>query len=40
MFPHSPAAFDAATRKFSMARALSILQGLRGDQKQKAEAAE
>ena len=30
MFPHSPAAFDAKTRTFSMARALSIMDGLRG----------
>jgi len=29
MLPHSPAAFDAKTRAFSMGRALSILQGLR-----------
>jgi carboxymethylenebutenolidase len=36
MLPHSPAAFDAATRKFSMARALSILEGLRSaDQMQR-----
>ncbi len=40
MLPHSPAAFDAATRKFSMGRALSILETLRGGQRQKAEAAE
>jgi len=30
MLPHSPEAFDAATRKFSMGRALSIMAGLRG----------
>jgi carboxymethylenebutenolidase len=29
MLPHSPAAFDAKTRAFSMARALSIMDGLR-----------
>lgn len=40
MLPHSPRAFDAATRKFSMGRALAILQGLRGEPKPKAEAAE
>jgi carboxymethylenebutenolidase len=40
MFPHSPAAFDPATRKFSFGRALSILEALRGGQKPKAEAAE
>jgi carboxymethylenebutenolidase len=40
MLPHSPAAFDAKTRAFSMARALAILQGLRGGQKPKVEAAE
>jgi carboxymethylenebutenolidase len=30
MLPHSPAAFDAATRQFSMGRALAIMAGLRG----------
>lgn len=39
MLPHSPAAFDAPTRKFSISRALSILAGLRGDQPET-EAAE
>jgi carboxymethylenebutenolidase len=37
--PHSPEAFDAATRKFSMARAVAILEGLRGGGR-KVEAAE
>jgi carboxymethylenebutenolidase len=40
MLPHSPAAFDAATRQFSMARALSIMAGLRGGNERKVEAAE
>jgi carboxymethylenebutenolidase len=40
MLPHSPAAFDAKTRAFSMSRALAILDGLRGGQKPKLEAAE
>jgi carboxymethylenebutenolidase len=31
MLPGSPTMFDAKTRAFSMARALSILEGLRGD---------
>lgn len=31
MFPHSPAAFSAATRAFSMQRALSIMDGLGGE---------
>jgi carboxymethylenebutenolidase len=31
MLPHSPAAFDAKSRAFSMARALAIMDGLRGD---------
>lgn len=39
MFPHSPAAYDAATRAFSMGRALSILDGLCGI-RPKVEAAE
>jgi carboxymethylenebutenolidase len=30
MLPHSPDAFDAKSRAFSMARALAILDGLRG----------
>jgi dienelactone hydrolase len=30
MLPHSPQAYSAKTREFSMARALSILDGLRG----------
>jgi carboxymethylenebutenolidase len=34
MLPHSPEAFDAATRKFSMGRALAILEGLRGGSRQ------
>jgi carboxymethylenebutenolidase len=40
MLPHSPAAFDAKTRAFSMTRTLAILDGLRGGQKPKLEAAE
>ncbi len=40
MLPHSRAAFDAKTRAFSMSRALAILDGLRGGQKPKLEAAE
>jgi carboxymethylenebutenolidase len=39
MFPHSPAAFDATTRTFSMGRALSIMEDLRSV-RSKAEAAE
>jgi carboxymethylenebutenolidase len=39
MFPHSPQAFDTATRKFSMTRALLIMESLRGA-RPKAEAAE
>jgi carboxymethylenebutenolidase len=31
MFPHSPQAFNAKARAFSMERALAILGGLRGD---------
>lgn len=31
MMPGNPAAFDAKTREFSMARALAILDGLRGE---------
>jgi len=38
MLPHSPAAFDPATRRFSMGRALSILESLRAQR--KVEAAE
>jgi carboxymethylenebutenolidase len=40
MLPHSPEAFDAATRKFSMGRALAIMEGLRGGGRRNAEAAE
>jgi len=40
MLPHSREAFDVATRKFSMARALSILEGLRSGGRRKVEAAE
>ena len=40
MLPHSREAFDVATRKFSMARALSILEGLRSGGQRKVEAAE
>jgi carboxymethylenebutenolidase len=40
MLPHSPAAFDAKARAFSMSRALAILEGLRGAQGSKVEAAE
>jgi carboxymethylenebutenolidase len=32
MLPHSPQAYDAGTRKFSMSRALAIMAGLRGGQ--------
>jgi carboxymethylenebutenolidase len=40
MLPHSPQAFDAKTRAFSTARALSIMAGLRGDRPAKVQAAE
>jgi hypothetical protein len=40
MLPHSRHAFDAAKRTFSMAQALAILGGLRGDRKPQVEAAE
>lgn len=33
MLPHSPAAYDAKTRAFSMATALAILGGLRNDKR-------
>jgi carboxymethylenebutenolidase len=35
MFPHSPQAFDAATRSFSMSRALAIMDTLRGGQQRR-----
>jgi carboxymethylenebutenolidase len=35
MLPHSAEAFDAKTRAFSMARALAILDGLRGDSRER-----
>jgi len=38
MLPHSPQAFDAVTRNFSMGRALSILEGLRGGERRIAAA--
>jgi carboxymethylenebutenolidase len=37
MLPHSPEAFDAKTRAFSMARALAILERMRGDRVEAAE---
>lgn len=40
MFPHSPQAFNPATRQFSMARALAILAGLRGNREGRPAAAE
>ena len=40
MLPHSPAAFDAKTRAFSMSRALAVLEALRGGRKPRIEAAE
>ncbi len=40
MLPHSPAAFDARTRAFSMSRALAVLEALRGGRKPGIEAAE
>ncbi|MGB6536317.1 MAG: dienelactone hydrolase family protein [Xanthobacteraceae bacterium] len=40
MLPHSAPAFDAKARAFSMARALAILEALRGGRKPKLEAAE
>lgn len=40
MLPLSPAAFDAKSRAFSMSRALTILEALRGERKQRVEAAE
>jgi carboxymethylenebutenolidase len=40
MLPHSPAAFDAKARAFSMSRALAILEGLRSGQESKVHAAE
>lgn len=40
MLPHSRHAFDAAKRTFSMAQALAILGGLRGDRRPQVEAAE
>ena len=40
MLPHSRHAFDAAKRTFSMAQALAILGGLRGERKPQVEAAE
>jgi len=36
MFPHSPQAYDPKTRDFSMSRALTILESLRGDQARRA----
>jgi carboxymethylenebutenolidase len=40
MLPGSPQAFDAATRQFSMARALSIMAGLHGTGRKAVEAAD
>jgi carboxymethylenebutenolidase len=40
MMPGSPKAFDGKTRAFSMSRALSILEGLRGARPGRVEAAE
>jgi carboxymethylenebutenolidase len=37
MLPHSPDAFDAKTRAFSMARALAIMAGLRGERLEAAQ---
>ena len=39
MLPHSPAAFDLKTRAFSTARALAILDGLRGGDRARRQAS-